>query len=131
PESDGLITWHIGEQGFDMQLSGAVPAAIAQGLPTRLDAMLGGYRREEVRHWAIHPGGRSILDAVRDGGGLDESRLSVSRGILRRFGNMSSPSILFVLNEILRNPDAGGPGCALAFGPGLTVESLCFQTEAA
>lgn len=126
PEAAGQITWRIGESGFDMHLSGQVPGSIAAGLPAGLGAVLGSWRREEVAHWAVHPGGRSVLDAVREGGGLEEEQLAPSREVLRRYGNMSSPTIMFVLDAIMKAPGAGGPGCAMAFGPGLTVESMRF-----
>jgi alpha-pyrone synthase len=131
PATAGQITWHIGELGFDMHLSGMVPSSIAAHLPSRLDAMLDGQKREDIAHWAIHPGGRSILDAVRDGAELEEQQLAMSRDILRRFGNMSSPTIMFVLAAIMEDTTRAGPGCAMAFGPGLTVESMRFQSQPA
>ncbi|MDY6983477.1 MAG: type III polyketide synthase, partial [Pseudomonadota bacterium] len=130
PATHGEITWRIGEFGFDMHLSGLVPASIAAQLPARLDGMLDGRKREDIAHWAIHPGGRSILDAVREGAQLEERQLFASREVLRRFGNMSSPTIMFVLAAIMEAGEAGA-GCAMAFGPGLTVESLRFQTQRA
>lgn len=127
PESSELITWRIGDLGFDMHLSGQVPATIAASLPRALDAMLDGCTRSDIRHWAIHPGGRTVLDAVRDGAGLEESQLEASREVLRRYGNMSSATVMFVLREIMDKPQRPGPGLAMAFGPGLTVESLRFS----
>ena len=75
--------------------------------------------------WAVHPGGRSILDRVESGLDLDPSALAASRDVLRRHGNMSSATILFVLRELLHDGslDEGARVAALAFGPGLTVES--------
>lgn len=131
PDTEDQITWHIGGLGFDMNLSGRVPGTIAANLPRNLDAVLCGARRENIAHWAVHPGGRTILDAVRDGAELQESQLAESRDILRRYGNMSSASVMFVLHEIMRNAKRSGEGCAMAFGPGLTVESMRFTAEAA
>lgn len=126
-DSQDLITWRIGDQGFDMHLSGKVPAAIAANLPTRLDAILDGCPRSDITHWAIHPGGRTVLDAVKQGAELEEPQLSASRDVLRRFGNMSSATIMFVLRDYLLNAQQRpGLGCAMAFGPGLTVEGLRF-----
>jgi predicted naringenin-chalcone synthase len=125
PDSGNQITWAIGGNGFDMHLSGEVPATIAKGLPDALAAILAGGSAGDFSHWAIHPGGRSVLDAVRDGAGLEEGALAVSRKVLRDFGNMSSASIMFVLKEFLQQ--GPGRGCAMAFGPGLTVESMLFQ----
>ncbi|GGY61260.1 type III polyketide synthase [Marinobacter zhanjiangensis] len=126
PGSGELITWQIGNQGFDMHLSGQVPAAIARGLPDHLGDILDGLTRSDVIHWAIHPGGRSVLDGVRGGAQLSEEQLVSSRDVLRRFGNMSSATIMFVLQDILNRDPRSGPGCAMAFGPGLTVESMRF-----
>lgn len=128
PDSGDQITWQIGASGFDMNLSGRVAGTIAAGLPSQLNSILEGARREDVNLWAVHPGGRTILDAVREGAGLAESQLMASRDILRRFGNMSSATIMFVLEEIM-NPGHGGAGCAMAFGPGLTIESLRFSAQ--
>lgn len=121
-----LITWRIGDMGFDMHLSGQVPPTIAASLPSKLDNILNGCTRSDVVHWAIHPGGRTVLDAVRDGVQLEEEQLASSREVLRKFGNMSSATIVFVLQDILNNAQRPGPGLAMAFGPGLTVESLRF-----
>jgi len=131
PATTNAITWRVGELGFEMHLSGLVPSSIASQLPSRLDAMLDGQKREDIVHWAIHPGGRSILDAVREGAQLEEQQLATSRDILRRFGNMSSPTIMFVLAAIMDDATHAGPGCAMAFGPGLTVESMRFQSQIA
>ena len=125
PNSAELITWNIGDAGFDMLLSTKVPAAIHTALPDMLGDVTAGAEAADIAHWAIHPGGRAILDAVRDGAGIDEEAMAPSRDILRRFGNMSSASIMFVLEEIL-NAKPQGEGCAMAFGPGLTVESMRF-----
>jgi alpha-pyrone synthase len=128
PETEDLITWRIGGMGFDMHLSGQVPLTIAASLPSRIDSMLDGCTRNDIAHWAIHPGGRTVLDAVRDGAQLEEHQLAVSREVLRRFGNMSSATIMFVLQEIMNNSPQPGAGCAMAFGPGLTVETMRFMT---
>jgi predicted naringenin-chalcone synthase len=127
PDSADQITWHIGGHGFDMQLQGRVPQTIARELPSRLNSILGGQRPENIEHWAIHPGGRTILDAVQSGIGLPDDRLRQSRDVLRRFGNMSSATVMFVLKEMLQSGAPAGRGCAMGFGPGLTVESMLFQ----
>ena len=126
PESQDAITWRIGDTGFDMHLCGQVPAHIAAGLPTRLNALLDGRTPGAIDYWAIHPGGRTVLDAVREGAGLEEQQLLLSREVLRRFGNMSSASIMFVLQDVLQQAKTPGAGCAMAFGPGLTVEGMRF-----
>jgi len=77
--------------------------------------------------WAVHAGGRSILDSVQQGLHLPPEALRFSRDVLRNHGNMSSATLVFVLNAILNDPDARGPGMAMAFGPGLTVETFAFH----
>jgi predicted naringenin-chalcone synthase len=128
PETDALITWRVGNQGFDMQLSGKVPGAIAQHLPRVLNTLLGGYRHADIAHWAIHPGGRTVLDGVKAGAELEEQQLMASREVLSQFGNMSSATIMFVLQKMMNNQKPG-PGLAIAFGPGVTVESMLFELK--
>lgn len=124
-----LITWRIGRYGFDMELSGQVPGLIAASLPQSLPDLLMGVPAEDVRLWAVHPGGRTILDAVQRGTGLDDTALAASREVLRRFGNMSSPTVMFVLSDLMDSPSRG-PGLAVAFGPGLCVEGMAFEKGA-
>jgi predicted naringenin-chalcone synthase len=90
--------------------------------------ILDGKAAAQFSHWAVHPGGRTVLDAVLEGAGLEEEALSASRNVLRDCGNMSSATIMFVLKEIMKR--SHGRGCGLAFGPGLTVESMLFQHAA-
>lgn len=126
PEAAGQITWRIGDQGFDMTLSGMVPLTIARALPAHAEAVLGGLPMSEIDHWAVHPGGRSILDAVAHGMALAPGSLDISRAVLRRFGNMSSATVMFVLERVMAVARAGERGCALAFGPGLSAETMRF-----
>jgi alpha-pyrone synthase len=127
-DSRDQITWRIGEQGFDMTLSGMVPVTLARALPARMDAILAGADPADVELWAVHPGGRTILDAVQHGLSLPQGALATSREILRRFGNMSSPTIMFVLRAMLDHAIPGRTGCAMAFGPGLSAETMRFAT---
>ena len=123
-----LITWNIGDQGFDMVLSGQVPAAVGQALEAHRDDFL---RDGSVTLWAVHPGGRSVLDAVEEALALPAEALKASRDVLRRYGNMSSATVMFVLESMLRTAGAGERGCAMAFGPGLTAETMDFITVSA
>ena len=82
---------------------------------------------QAVDLWAVHPGGRSILDAVQRSLQLDSGALAPSRAVLRESGNMSSATLLFVLAKILEDAQRGERGCAMAFGPGLTTETMLFQ----
>ena len=122
-DSDGLITWHIGDTGFHMHLSGEVPGRIRDALLTpEVRARIAPQALPEA--FAVHAGGRSILDAVESGLGLAPDALDHSRAVLRDFGNMSSSTLMFVLERTLR--DAPRNGVALAFGPGLAMEGFRF-----
>jgi predicted naringenin-chalcone synthase len=125
--SSELITWTIGDTGFAMQLSGEVPARIGAALhDERVRArMLGDWRIGEVDAWAVHAGGRSILDSVERALGVGADALAASRTVLARYGNMSSSTLMFVLDELWR---AGAKrGVAIAFGPGLAAEGFRFE----
>jgi len=128
PDTERHITWKVGTQGFDMHLSGQVPGAILHHLPRALPDLLPGSGRQDIAVWAIHPGGRTILDAVDEGLELAPEALVHSRRILRDYGNMSSGTILFVLRDIM-DVEARGPGCAMAFGPGVAVETMTFTVQ--
>lgn len=127
PASDELITWKIRESGFDMFLSGKVPAAIGSALRSSSDEILAGLPVEAIDLWAVHPGGRSVLDGVEAALGLAPKALATSREILARYGNMSSATVMFVLERLMRTAEAGARGCAMAFGPGLTAETMLFR----
>jgi len=129
PESSGEITWHIGQDGFDMRLSGEVPRIVGAQIPHLLPAILKGSHPDDIAYWAIHPGGRSILDAIEEHAHLPAAKLIYSRDILRRFGNMSSATVMFVLKEIMEHGETAGTGCAMAFGPGVTVEAMMFEQK--
>ncbi len=122
-ESDHLITWTVGDTGFEMQLSGAVPGRLAEALDDpHLQARIIGDAPPAA--WAVHPGGRSVLDAVERGLSLPAEALATSRAVLNDFGNMSSATVLFVLERLMQErPESG---VALAFGPGLAMEGLRF-----
>ena len=128
PESVDEITWRIGTLGFDMRLSLDVPRKIAAALERDPVGVLGGIAAANVDVWAVHPGGRAVLDAVQDALGLANDALVHSRDVLRAFGNMSSATIVFVLARLL-DPAWGKQsraGCALAFGPGMICETMRF-----
>jgi alpha-pyrone synthase len=128
PDSHAQITWHIGDTGFDMILAREVPATITGGIADFLPGILSGNKKEDITHWAVHPGGRAILDAVRNGLSLREEDLVSSRKILKEHGNMSSATLMFVLKDIMGKDTHDAMGCALAFGPGLTAESMLFRS---
>jgi alpha-pyrone synthase len=127
PDTAELIRWNIREQGFDMVLSGGVPGAIRSGLAQARSSILDG---SPIDLWAVHPGGRTVLDAVEAALELPPPALSVSRGVLSDFGNMSSSTVMFVLDRLMRDAAAGSSGCAMAFGPGLVAETMRFRMAA-
>jgi len=117
------MTWTVGDDGFEMTLTAEVPRIVGREVRAVVDDVYGG--AEGVDAWAVHPGGRSILDRVEGGLDLPDDALGASRDVLRRFGNMSSATLLFILRDILADPARpdGQTLGALAFGPGLTVEA--------
>ena len=123
PETRELITWKIRGLGFDMLLSGQVPEELGRAL--RGDELMA--QRDRVDLWAVHPGGRSILDAVQTALELPADALLASREVLSNFGNMSSATIMFVLEQLMQRARSGQRGCAMAFGPGLTAETMNFH----
>ena len=123
PGTRGLITWKIRGLGFDMLLSGQVPAELGRALHEG-ELMA---ERESIDLWAVHPGGRSILDAVETGLELPPDALAASREVLSCFGNMSSATIMFVLQRIMQQAHPGQRGGAMSFGPGLTAETMRFH----
>ena len=127
PETSHLITWKIREVGFDMHLSGQVPAEISRAMKEVGQHVTRGEDPLNFDLWAVHPGGRTVLDAVEKGLGLPGSALSHSRDILSRFGNMSSATVMFVLENVLRAACSGQRGCAMSFGPGVTAETMLFH----
>jgi predicted naringenin-chalcone synthase len=128
PDTTALIRWHIREQGFDMVLSGAVPGAIRTALTESRDAILGG--ANDIELWAVHHGGRSVLDAVEQAFALEPQALAASRSVLNDYGNMSSGTVMFVLDRIMQGAGAGQRGCAMSFGPGLVAETMMFRMAA-
>jgi predicted naringenin-chalcone synthase len=130
PGTRELITWNIREAGFDMVLSGGVPAAIHDGLLEHGNEILAGAPVASIDLWAVHPGGRTVLDAVERALALPPAALAPSRDILRRYGNMSSATVMFVIEKLLRLGARGRTGCAMSFGPGLTAETMLFHTAA-
>ncbi|MEN2787756.1 type III polyketide synthase [Sphingomonas qilianensis] len=127
--SHDLIRWDITDRGFAMHLSGEVPARIAQALadPAFATAATGGRAPAAIDGWAVHAGGRSILDAVEHGLALAPGALAGSRAVLAADGNMSSATLMFVLARLLAGPPIAD-GVALAFGPGLAAEGFAFAS---
>ncbi len=129
PDSDALIRWAITDRGFAMTLSGEVPRRIATALadPAFREVVTAGRGAAGIDGWAVHAGGRSILDAVETALGLPADALAASRAVLRDHGNMSSATLMFTLATLLAGPPVAH-GVALAFGPGLAAEGLGFRS---
>lgn len=136
PKGEADMAWKIGDHGFEMVLSTAVPSVIGTHITGALEPLFDADAElrerapdqtvsQAIEHWAIHPGGRSILDKVQSTLSLTDEQLVPARDTLRDFGNMSSATVLFVLQNILESDSAqaGDRVAAMAFGPGLTVES--------
>jgi len=119
------MVWEVGNFGFDLYLSTTIPKLIGQFVPEQITTLCGD---EPIDLWAIHPGGRGIIEKLADVYGLSDEQTRPSRTILRDYGNMSSATILFVLKEMKRELEGAKKemrsGIALAFGPGLTCEMI-------
>ncbi|MCC6660916.1 MAG: type III polyketide synthase [Phycisphaerales bacterium] len=124
PDSADAMTWSVGDHGFVMTLSAAVPGLVQTHLRGWLEPWLSrhGLGIDSVTAWAIHPGGPRVLSAVAESLGLPGRVTAASRAVLAEHGNMSSATLLFILSRLLRE-GARGPCVALAFGPGLAVEA--------
>ncbi len=127
PNSTADMAWTVGDHGFEMTLSRRVPGLIAVRLRTWLESWLGdnGLSVADVKSWAVHPGGPKILSAVEESLGLGPAALAPSRAVFAEYGNMSSPTVLFILRR-LREQNAPRPCITLGFGPGLVAEAALF-----
>lgn len=127
PEGEEDMAWTIGDRGFDMRLSTYVPDIIARNVTPIVDRFMehSPWNRADIGTWAVHPGGRAILDSLEEQLQLHPDQLEDARSVLSDYGNMSSATVLFVLKRILE--DTGDrderPIFGMAFGPGLTIES--------
>jgi predicted naringenin-chalcone synthase len=128
PDSTTAMTWTVGNHGFEMTLSKRVPGLIAENLRPFLETWLGkqGLTLSQIGSWAIHPGGPRILTAVEEALALPPSATAVSRQVFAENGNMSSPTVLFILDR-LRRLGAARPCVAMGFGPGLMAEMVLLQ----
>jgi len=147
PDTESEMVWAIGDYGFTLKLSPKVPHYLAEIAPVALEALFADQQRPQF--WAIHPGGRAIVDRLAELFDLEPAQVAASREILRQYGNLSSATILFVLDELQRtlhsahqpesmahtnghSPRIGTNGAkaavqrlsgvAMAFGPGLVIE---------
>jgi predicted naringenin-chalcone synthase len=118
------MAWQLSETGFIMNLSSYVPDLISSSMAPMLKTI--NLEAGKISHWAIHPGGKRILDDFATALGLDINQLSASYDVLKNYGNMSSSTILFVLKQVVEKEDGekGDRVFAAAFGPGLSIETM-------
>jgi len=125
------MAFHVTDHGFQMRLSAYVPDVLAANIEAFIDPLLArnGLGRDDIAFWGVHPGGSKILDYLQQRLGLNDGQTAYSRAVLRDYGNMSSPTILFVLDQIQRQgqPAPGDYGLLMAFGPGLTMEAALIR----
>ena len=127
PKGKKDMAWELSSSGFLMTLSGYIPELIEEDFEQLIARALqsAGIRKEQIKGWCIHPGGKRILETVKKCLHLDDTALDDSFTILEQFGNMSSPTILFVLKRMMQNPSGRNQKIAgAAFGPGLTMETF-------
>src|SRR5699024_4578764 len=126
-DTEQEMAWTIGDTGFDMVLSSYVPDLIKTNLKEATRSLFENHKinRDEIDYWAVHPGGRAILDKIQHNFELHDDQLGASREVLANYGNMSSATVLFVLAELLKHsmPNNEASVLSIAFGPGLTIES--------
>lgn len=132
PEGEHDMAWSVGDLGFEMKLSAYVPGIIQSGIQKLIDSLLQKISKqiEDVKYVAIHPGGKKIVEVIEHQLNLSKEQNKCALNVLRQYGNMSSPTVLFVLNEIFKNlshKDDGERILSLAFGPGLTLESMVLK----
>jgi len=134
-DGENDMAWTIGDSGFNMVLSTYVPQIIESNLQKAITPLFEKMKlqNDDIDYWALHPGGRAILDKVEKNFSISSTKLTASRETLKNFGNMSSATILFVLKNILdqamNNDHETQTVLGMAFGPGLTIESGLFTKQ--
>ena len=131
PETEDMIGWNISEKGFRIILSTEVPTLIRKNLGRDVDAFLAdnGHKRSDLKSFVLHTGGPKVLDASADALGLHNGQLDASWDCLRKVGNLSSASVLCVLEDVMKNrrPEPGTLGLLAAMGPGFCSELLLLE----
>ena len=118
------MAWGIGDFGFEMRLSKYIPALLDKGIKKLKDVFEAKFELSNIAHFAIHPGGKQILQKVQEAFGLDPAVNKHAAEVLRNYGNMSSATILFLLSKMMEDSEIQGKILAMGFGPGLTLETL-------
>jgi alkylresorcinol/alkylpyrone synthase len=131
PQTEEMMGWNISEKGFRITLSPEVPVLIREHLGHDVDAFLSdhGYQRSDIKSWVLHTGGPKVLEATATALDLHNGQLDASWDCLRRVGNLSSASVLVVLEDVMRNrrPEPGTLGLLAAMGPGFCSELVLLQ----
>jgi predicted naringenin-chalcone synthase len=133
-EGSSDMAWTIGNFGFEMKLTAYVPNIIKEGIEKLTRGLLQKINKEvkDIKHFAIHPGGKKILETVEQQLSIPPEKNKHAYQVMKNFGNMSSPTVLFVLKEIfetLNTEDDDERIVSFAFGPGLTLESMVLKIE--
>lgn len=136
PEGEHDMAWSVGDLGFEMKLSAYVPGIIQSGIQQLTNSLLKKISKEiqDIKYFAVHPGGKKIVEVIEHQLSLSREQNRHALDVLNQYGNMSSPTVLFVLNEIfkkLSSADDGERILSLAFGPGLTLESMILKIHSA
>jgi predicted naringenin-chalcone synthase len=133
-DGEQFMAWTVGDLGFEMKLSAYVPDIIKGGIKELTNSLLKKISKtlSDIKHFAIHPGGRKILQAIETELGIEKQQNAPAYKVLEQFGNMSSPTVLFVLNEVITHLTTANKNeriLSFAFGPGLTLESMVLNIE--
>jgi predicted naringenin-chalcone synthase len=126
-EGENDMAWAIGDFGFEMKLSKYVPELLKNGLGTIIENLEKRYQLSDIKNYAIHPGGKQILQKLEEVFGIARKDNEFSYDVLSKYGNMSSVTILFVLKKWMDQAEKAGPILAMGFGPGLTLETLLLE----
>jgi len=120
------MAWELSSKGFLMTLSGYIPQLVEEDIEALVAASLEHHRidKSSITHWCIHPGGKKILQAIENKLRLDKDDLCFSKTVLAKYGNMSSPTVLFVLKDMMNSIKTTAKIFGVAFGPGLTMETF-------
>jgi predicted naringenin-chalcone synthase len=134
PEGEQDMAWTVGDLGFEMRLSAYVPDVIQRGIKSLTHSLLDKISNSlsDISYYAIHPGGKKILEVIEKELNLTKEQNKSAYEVLRNFGNMSSPTVLFVLQDVCKNlngVDDQKKILSFAFGPGLTLESMVLEIQ--
>ncbi len=131
PETEHIMGWEVTDNGFKVMLSADIAALAQSQVGPIMDSFLGrnGLTIEAIDHWLVHPGGPRVIEALRDGLGLPDKALDLSWGCLAEAGNISSASVLLILDKTIKDlrPQPGEYGVLMAMGPAFSAELVLLQ----